>query len=276
MLTTTLPAYLYQQYNNDPDLLAFFTAYNNTSQQYLDNVNDLNLPIYTVQSGPMLDWVGNGLYGIARPVIPFGTSTLTKGVYDSDPYDTRPYNQGLLAQNGIAITSMSWSAGVVTATTASAPPGIAIGNVYVGSIFGVTPAGYNGVFSLTQTGTTTFTYPLATNPGAVTIEGKLGTTANLASDDIYQRVITWNFYRGDGYQFNVSWLKNRVYRFLAQANGQPAPIPNTYAISVSFSSGNAVTIHIGSSLNANAPILQALINSSVLQLPFQYVFNVTY
>jgi hypothetical protein len=225
----------------------------------------------------MLDWVGNSIYGIPRPVIPFGSATLTNGVYDSDPYDVRIYNAGLVTQSGIPITSMSWSGGVVSATLSAAPPvGIVTGAVYVGNIFGVTPAGYNGVYQITQTGTYTFTYPLAANPGTVTTEGQLGTTVNSANDDIYQRVITWNFYRGDGYQFNVSWLKNRVYRFLMQANGVPEPIPNTYGVSVTFSSGNTVTIGIASSINANAAILQALINSNVLQLPFQYTFKVTY
>lgn len=276
MLISTLPAYLYEQYNNAPDLEAFFTAYNNTSQEYLNNVNNLNLPIYTAQYGQMLDWVANSIYGVARPVIPFGSSSLSNGVYNSDPYDVRPYNQGLYTQQGIAITSMVWSSGVVTVTTASTPVGVTVGAVYVGTIFGVTPAAYNGVFVITQTGTTTFTYALTINPGVVTVEGQLGTTVNTANDDFYKRVITWNFYRGDGYQFNVSWLKNRVYRFLAQANGVPVPIPNTYDISVTFSTGNMVAIHIGSALNANAPVLQALIDSNVLSLPFQYTFKVTY
>src|SRR5579863_8877196 len=30
------------------------------------------------------------------------------------------------------------------------------------------------------------------------------------SDDIYRRVITWNFYKGDGFVFNMQWLKRRV------------------------------------------------------------------
>ena len=72
MLTQVLPAYLYQQYTKDPyneDLQSFFTAYNNTSQVYLDNTNSLDLPIYTVQSYPLLDWVGTSIYGMPRPSI---------------------------------------------------------------------------------------------------------------------------------------------------------------------------------------------------------------
>jgi len=55
MIETILPAYLYQQYNNDPDLAAFFTAYNDISQGYLDNINSLNLPIYTIQTNRFIN-----------------------------------------------------------------------------------------------------------------------------------------------------------------------------------------------------------------------------
>jgi hypothetical protein len=279
MVETILPAYLYQQYNNDPDLLAFFTAYNNTSQGYLDQINSLNLPIYTKQSNKLLDWVGNGIYGIPRPVIPFGTTTLSGGEYDANPYDTIPYNEGIISVNGIPITSMSWSSsggGTVTGTTATPPVGVVVGTVYIATITGVVPSGYNGVYSLTQTGTTTFTYSLPVNPGSVTTQGQLGYTVSPATDDVYKRVITWNFYKGDGYQFNTRWLKNRIYRFLTQENGISTPIPNTYKIGVTFSSGNNVAIAINPTINSYAPVLSALINSGALQLPFQYTFTISY
>jgi len=50
MVTTLLPAYLYQEYSYDDTteyLQAFFTAYNELSQSYLDTINALNLPDYT-------------------------------------------------------------------------------------------------------------------------------------------------------------------------------------------------------------------------------------
>ena len=68
------------------------------------------------------------------------------------------------------ITTMSWSAGVVTVTTTVAH-GITSGQSVQVIITGVTPTGYNGTFTATSTGTNTFTYPLATNPGSVTIQG---------------------------------------------------------------------------------------------------------
>ena len=205
MQTKVLPAYLYQQYTQDvyvDDLQAFFTAYNNISQTYLDNTNDLNLPVYTTQIAPLLDWTALSIYGILRPVLPY-SGTISSGVYDEAVYDTTVYNENII----------------------------------------ISPAGFYET-----------------------------------TDDIFKRVITWNFYTGDGFQINTVWLKNRVYRFLAQQNGVPLPIPNTYDIGVSFASNNVVDIAINpsSSLVTFAPILQAAINSGALQLPFQYTFNVTY
>lgn len=201
MITQNLPSYLYQQYNDDPDVLAFFDAYNAASQTNLDRINNLNLPNYTTKNGLMLDWVAEGIYGIKRPVLPF-LGTVAGGVYNESIYNTAVYDQNII----------------------------------------ITPSG---------------TYE--------------------TTDDIFKRIITWNFYKGDGYVFNIRWLKNRVYRFLAQVNGIPKPIDNTFGISVTFGAGNAVDIDIASgSLTTLAPLLEAGINTGALQTPFQYNFNINY
>ena len=75
---------------------------------------------------------------------------------------------------GIVISTMTWASSVVTVTTAT-PHGVASGAKILGLIAGVTPNGYNGTFTITSTGTSTFTYPLASNPGAVTIKGAVST-----------------------------------------------------------------------------------------------------
>ena len=69
-----------------------------------------------------------------------------------------------------AITSMSWSGSVVTVTTTS-PHGFTVSDTIYLTITGVTPAGYNGTFLCTITGASTFTYPLSSNPGSVTVQG---------------------------------------------------------------------------------------------------------
>ena len=55
-----------------------------------------------------------------------------------------------------------------------------------------------------------------------------------ASDDIYKRVLTWNFFKGDGNNFTVFWLKRRIARFLAGANGTAPNVDFMPGVSVSF------------------------------------------
>jgi len=99
----------------------------------------------------------------------------------------------------------------------------------------------------------------------------------LTTDDIFQRCITWNFYKGDGTQFNIKWLKNRVIRFVKDLNGLPLPIDNTYDVSVTFTGLHAVLIALKPGAYPDiGPILQSAINAGVLSLPFQYTFTVTY
>lgn len=72
----------------------------------------------------------------------------------------------------LAITTVTWAGNVVTATTA-APLGSHYpnGTTFPVTIAGVTPAGYNGSFTATVTGASTFTYPKVGDPGAQTVAG---------------------------------------------------------------------------------------------------------
>ncbi len=69
-----------------------------------------------------------------------------------------------------AITSITWLANVATVTTTAAH-GIPVGDTFPVTIAGAAPAGYNGTFVATSTGASTFTYPLASNPGSETLPG---------------------------------------------------------------------------------------------------------
>jgi hypothetical protein len=94
------------------------------------------------------------------------------------------------------------------------------------------------------------------------------------TDDIFRRVITWNFYKGDGFVFNVEWLKRRVLRFLNGPNGISPVIDNTYAVSVAITGAVfAVTVATGNATNVS--LLNALINSGACATPFQYSFTVS-
>ena len=92
------------------------------------------------------------------------------------------YNCGMhrllqIAQDatGLALTSLAWAGGVVTATTTAALVA-PVGTVFGASVSGAVPLGYNGAFQATVTGTNTFIYPLAANPGAETQAGTFGQT----------------------------------------------------------------------------------------------------
>ena len=129
----------------------------------------------------------------------------------------------------------------------------------------------------------------------------------VTTDDIFKRVMTWNFYKGDGKTFNIRYLKRRIMRFLIGTNGSAPNIDQTYLISVTFGAGGVVSIRIatggrriisGSLFNRfalntipmnsviteaipgpnplpNQTVLKEALESGVLQLPFQYTFSVT-
>ena len=69
----------------------------------------------------------------------------------------------------VEISTITWSGGTVTVTTAS-PHGLPTGTTS-GTIYGCTPSAYNGSYTFTRTGASTFTYPLASNPGTITVLG---------------------------------------------------------------------------------------------------------
>jgi len=89
-----------------------------------------------------------------------GTKTLLKQKSDLTP----------ILGGSKALTSLVWSGNVVTATTV-VPHGLTINDTLPVTIAGEIPAGYNGVFTATITGASTFTYPLAVNPGAQSTAG---------------------------------------------------------------------------------------------------------
>ena len=70
----------------------------------------------------------------------------------------------------LAISSLAWLSGTVTVTTVAALS-LSTGQTFTTTISGAVPTGYNGTYTATVTGTDTFTYSLATNPGTETTPG---------------------------------------------------------------------------------------------------------
>jgi hypothetical protein len=64
----------------------------------------------------------------------------------------------------------------------------------------------------------------------------------LANDDVFKRVITWHYMKGDGKYCSVRWMKRRIMRFLIGTNGTSPPIDNTDQISISFGPDGAVGV----------------------------------
>lgn len=83
-------------------------------------------------------------------------------------------------QSGLALESLTWAGGVVTATTA-APLSSPAGQPLAVTVLGAQPVGYNVAYAppapevyAVVTGANSFTYELPTNPGAETTPGFFG------------------------------------------------------------------------------------------------------
>lgn len=61
----------------------------------------------------------------------------------------------------------------------------------------------------------------------------------VASDDLFKRIMTWNFYKGDDFHFTIPWLKRRIIRFLTGVDGTDVVNDQHWSISVLFSSSGA-------------------------------------
>ena len=132
----------------------------------------------------------------------------------------------------------------------------------------------------------------------------VNSSTNFIADDLtYQRIIQWNTFKGDGFQFTIRWLKRRVERFLRGAifpdqtyeASVTFPTPHHVLIAVSNSNrritsgafyggmnfgglnlalNEAVTVASSHAPTALASALKAAVNSGILRLPFQYTFSV--
>ena len=100
--------------------------------------------------------------------ISMGATSLSAGSYS---LLTQQSSLATLFAPALALASLSWSGGTVLATAAAPLTGWNVGDTFLTTIAGATPTGYNGLVLATVTGTTTFTYPLAVNPGAETVAG---------------------------------------------------------------------------------------------------------
>jgi len=127
-----------------------------------------NLSVYgAAKIGGVLTVASDALFtGTGEIALPSGTSAQRSVLpnYGMFRYNTTTNQfEGYNAQAGSAISSITFVTTTATLTT-STSHGLSTGAVV--TISGASPAAYNGTFSITVTGTTTFTYTMASNPGA--------------------------------------------------------------------------------------------------------------
>lgn len=100
-LQAILPSYLYQEYRDDEDLQAFINAQNLLAQTYLSWFNNNPLALYTNPniSGPLLDWIALGIYGLKRPVFAATITSYYAGI-DSQPLNAEGINSPEYTSSG--------------------------------------------------------------------------------------------------------------------------------------------------------------------------------
>lgn len=196
-----IPAYPFIQYSDDPDVVAFFTAFNSMAQQYLNAFNALDLPYWPSKNinGYLLDWIAEGIYGVSRPYVRISEMSITKGAYNTIEYN-----------------------GIVYAKLNRYQPGK---NQYL-------------------------------------------------PDEYFKRILMWNFYKGDGFQFSIPWLKRRLARFIHGSAGQDPVLQSTFDVSVT-SKGGVFNITLPDYGDGVTGFLKVAIDQELINLPFIYSFNVT-
>src|SRR5262245_57047627 len=134
--------------------------------------------------------------------VSFGASTLANNdttlltqLADLDP----------ILQPKILVGTAVWAAGVVTVTTTDPIPDVTNGDVVTLILNKFEPVAFNGRFSCTITGPDTFTYPLTTTPGTMTVAGE---AAWASSVELNQMA---NTYFGQGNQVGV-WVLELGYQ----------------------------------------------------------------
>lgn len=117
------------------------------------------------------------------------------------PDGTRVATRALVGSpTGFTIQSLVWSLGKVTATV-TVPHGFKVGRVVELTITGASPDAYNGIVRGLITGPATFTYPIASDPGAAAVFGTVSRNIDLVGGYFLTSTMV---YRQAANQFEVS------------------------------------------------------------------------
>ena len=69
-------------------------------------------------------------------------------------------------------------------------------------------------------------------------------TTYVVDDELYKRIITWHFFKGDGKTFTIRWLKRRVIRFLLGENGTFPTADQMQQVGVTFQANRVAVISV--------------------------------
>lgn len=98
-------------------------------------------------------------------------------------------------------------------------------------------------------------------------------TFTATTDDTFRRILTWNFFKGDGKVFTPTWLKRRINRFLNGLNGTNVQNDTTYDVSVYPTAFKEWTIKLATTAQSN--IFKAAVETGAIELPLQIIWTVT-
>lgn len=94
------------------------------------------------------------------------------------------------------------------------------------------------------------------------------------SDDVFKRVITWNFYKGDGSQFSIPWLKKRIMRFVTGDQGHAWRFNSTAPVSITIQNGSIlIKISPGTVSVDLVTTLNSLLQAGIVAVPPTFLYT---
>ncbi|MEK7916650.1 hypothetical protein AAB988_29400 [Burkholderia contaminans] len=257
-LQKVIPSYLYKEYQNDPSLQAFVDSFNGLSQGYLDWFNQTPLGLYTSPfiNGPLLDWVGNGVYGIPRPVLSTQSSSNVAG-FNSAAFNKVAFNgfirtssgQAELANDDIYKRAMTW-------------------NLYRGDGQMFTMGWLKNRVSRFINGVNGTDYPVLNNPPSITVSGNTFTITSF-EDSIFtsMQACIANNVLAVPFQYNfafvnVSFLNDDGVLWMTSPLNYPTSPIGLAAGAVWYNGGTVSVIPGGS--GTGAPVYFGSITASAL------------
>lgn len=109
-------------------------------------------------------------------------------------------------------------------------------------------------------------------------------TTEYMSDDFFRRILLWNFFKDDRFQFSIPWLKNRIARFFKAKRSDPFNTEDCYNLSYYSVQVNKGTFTITIDKQAYTDsegehedlfkFFKLCAETRIINIPFQYTYIV--